>query len=82
MTTVYGGEFKCSQNNLRSQATAEFLEFVAAYSLAATGSEQQTYNANYWPGMHTTALWLVHVRCKGKSYLFFVGLLPCKRGGG
>ncbi len=48
----------------------------------------QTCTADYWPGMHTTVLLVVHVnvdifwkeRCKGKTFLFLVGLLPCKHG--
>ncbi len=46
----------------------------------------QIYNADYWPGKHTTALMVVRAnvdifwKCKGKTFPCLVGLLPCKGG--
>ncbi len=46
----------------------------------------QIYTADQWPGMHTTALSVVHVNagifwgCEGKTFPFLVGLLLCKCG--
>ncbi len=46
----------------------------------------QSYIADYWPVMHTTALSVVRVgmdifrRYRGKTFTFLVGMLPCKRG--
>ncbi len=46
MKTVYLGEFERSNNNFRSQTTAEFLKFVALVRIVknkATGSCRGTY---------------------------------------
>ncbi len=66
---------------LRAQQQQEVNNFGSSNSMSL-----QTYAADYWPGMHTTALWVVLVnadifwRQKGKTFLFSVGLLPCKCG--
>ncbi len=61
------------------------LQDVNKFSSSA-GMSLRSYIANYWPGMHTTALSVVHVNAdfllirKGQTFPLLVGLLLSKRG--
>ncbi len=93
VTTVYWGELKSVRSKILGVKLR--LNFFHLWLLiAATGNKPllsdgmslQTYAANYWPGMPTTALSLVHLnwdiywKRKGKTFPFLVWLLLSKCG--